>query len=123
SPTYSKVPGAMPAFFERSLRSLRLASPFFIGSDFQVAEQYGGKITLAVGGDDYDDELALVLGAPCHLERRPYRRPRGNADQQALFQSHTPRGLHRVLVLHAHDFIIDRGVENLRHKAGAYALD
>ena len=67
--------------------------------------------------------LALVLGALGQLQRSPHGGARRNTHEHALLVAHGAAGGKGVVVLDGDDLVIDLGVEDVGHKAGADTLD
>src|SRR3546814_18756446 len=86
-------------------------------------EEVGGEVAFGERRQDDDDQLAGHLGPRADLEGGGQRGAGRDADGQALDRRGRPRGAERGVVADAHDLVDQRGLEIVRHEAGADALD
>src|SRR5947208_9654897 len=87
------------------------------------SEERRRHVSLAGVRQDGDDPVAGGLRAPGDLERRPGRRPAGDARQDPLRASQRARRLDRVLVVDGDHLVEELAVEDRGDEARADPLD
>ena len=87
------------------------------------SKQRGGQVTVAGIGQQSNDLLACVLGALCQLQRSPDRSTGRDTHQNAFLVADETAGRKGILIGHGDDLIVDLGIQHIRHKARADALD
>lgn len=90
---------------------------------YSVLKQRCRQIAVAGIGKQDDDVLACVFGTLRKPDRRICRRTGGNADQHAFLFADELAGRERILVRYRDDLVVDAGIEYVRNKARADALD
>ncbi len=80
------------------------------------------RIAFAERRDHHYDQLAFVLRALADLHRCPYGRTDEIPTSQPVLRRHAARSGQRIVVLHAHDLIVDLGIEDGWHEPGTDAL-
>ena len=88
-----------------------------------VCKHRRGEVPFAGIGQKRHDDLACVFRALCKLCCRKDCRAGGDAHQNALAARQRAAGRKRVLVLHGENLIVNVGVQRIRHKARADALN
>ena len=85
--------------------------------------QRSAQVTLASAAADGDDELALVLGTPGGLQRRPDVGTGGDAGQDAFFEREASSGYEGVFVADGDDVVHDLQIQVCGNESGAGALN
>ena len=88
-----------------------------------VLKERRGEVAVAGVGQENNDGLALILGALGKLDARPDRCTGGNAHEHALTAADKSAGGKSVVICHGNNLIVNGGIQYLRHKARADALD
>ena len=83
----------------------------------------GGQVAIAGIGQQRYDYLARVFGTLGQYGSGIYRRARGYAYQHAFLMGDFAAGRERILVFYRDDLVIYLGVQRVRHKARADALN
>src|SRR5665647_3093365 len=72
-----------------------------------LLKQRRGQVSLAGIGEDYHDQLPLVLRATGDLATGEGGSAPGNADQEPLLARELPRDLESLVVFHLEDLVVD----------------
>ena len=88
-----------------------------------VSEQRGREIAVTGIRQESDDRLAFILRPFCQFNGCPDGGTGGNAHKNALGFADLFAGCESVFILHGDDFVVNAGIEYLRHKPGADSLN
>src|SRR5262245_30256403 len=82
-----------------------------------VVEERSADVAVRRRGEDDDNHLASGLWPACDLRRRPRRRPRADARENALLTGEPARHRDGIVVADLHDLVDQLGIQNRRNEA------